>query len=284
MFVIYLFKDAEYPNICKIGYDSNWPEPSQKAKKVIRFEQARSHNPREVIIYGIWSYQTKEAMKEAEKKIHAILGPYRRTIAHGREWFDISCQAAVCKIMGAGIVDEEPSLVQKPLPMDRAMPYDDWRDPSDLYKGEVYKRLLWVFQEDSDQSRIKVIHSPLFDTCYRYAFTYNPFPVYLVAAFHHPFSPEGPTNKLRTGNEAVENCWQLIIADKEYGPGIEATNVGWLRKGATLSWIARKAQTCGLVPYNLLQPKPVYVRPSDPQIPSIPVGDCWTKRVRPQQI
>lgn len=284
MFVVYIFGDAEYPNICKIGYDSNWPEPPQKAKKVIRYEQARSHNPREVIIHGIWVYETKEAMKDAEKKMHALLGPYRRTVAHGREWFDVSCQNAVQKIKETGIVDSQPSSTPQPSPMDRAMPYDDWRDPSDVYKGEVYKRLLWVFQEDNDQNRIKVIHSPLFDTCYRYAFTYNPFPVYLVAAFHHPFHPKFPTKQLRVGNETVEKCWHEIVSDNEYGPGISATHVGWLRKGATLAWVAQKAQSSGLVQYDLQQPKPACVRPSDAQIPSIAVGDKWVKRVRMQHI
>ncbi len=284
MFVIYLFRDAEYPEICKIGYDSNWPEPPQKAKKVIRFEQARSHNPRDVTIYGIWVYETKEVMKEAEKKIHTLLSPHRRTVAHGREWFDISSQDAVRRIIAAGIADTEPLSTPQPLPMDRVMPYDDWREPSDVYKGEVYKRLLWVFQENSDQNRIKVIHSPLFDTCYRYAFTYNPFPVYLVAAFHHPFHPAFPTRQLQVGNESVEMCWREIVGDKEYGPGISATNVGWLRKGATLEWVARKAQSHGLVQYDLLQPKPACMRPSDSQIPSIAVGESWVKRVRQHKV
>jgi len=280
MDVIYVFGNSEYPNMCKIGYDSKWPSPSEKAKDRIRFEQARSHNPRNIIIHGIWAFDSKEKMKEVEKKIKKLLLPYRRTESHGNEWFDLSHQDAAAKIYASGIVNDKLQQTPPPQPMDREMPYDDWREPKDVYKGEVYKRLLWVFQEDSPQKRIKVIHSPLFDTCYRYAFTYNPFQVFLVAAYHHPLFPQGPTYELREGNILVESCWKQIVSDKTYGPGLMATNVGWLNEGANLDWVYAQATSCGLVPFNLLQPKPACVRPSDPQIPSIAVGDKWIKRVR----
>jgi len=281
MYTIYIFGSKGLDDICKIGYDSNWPAASEKAKKTIRFEQSRSHNPREILIHGIWAFDTKEEMKDAEKKIHLALHPYQRTAAHGREWFDLGHKEAIHKIVSSGAVQAGPMQVPHPQPVDRAMPYDDWRDPKDVYKGQVYKRLLWVFQEDSPDRRIKVIHSPLFDTCYKYAFTYNPFPVFLVAAFHHPLLPSEPTMELREGNLQVESCWQQIVADETHGPGLDATNVGWLNEGATVDWIREQAESHGLVGYDLLQPKPGCVRPQDPQLtPPIPVGGTWLKRVR----
>lgn len=280
MHVIYIFGDSEHGDLCKIGYDGNWPDTSEKAKKVIRYEQARSHNPREVQVHGIWLFDSGAKMKEAEKRIHAALYGYRRMESHGREWFNISCREAVKKILQSGAVHSEPLSVPPPIPMDRPLPYDDWRDPGDVYKGEVYKRLLWVFREDSPSGRFKVIHSPLYDTCYRYAFTYNPFPVYLVAAYHHSFAPAVPCLELREGNEVVQACWKEIVSDKTHGPGLMAVNVGWLNQGAILEWISRKAVTYGLVFYDLRQPKPACMRPRDPQITPINAGESWLKRVR----
>lgn len=125
-----------------------------------------------------------------------------------------------------------------------------------------------------------MIHSTLYDTCYKYAFTYNPFPVYLVAAYHHPFLPSGPTHRLRAGNLPVESCWERIVSDEAHGPGLMATNVGWLNEGATLDWVSGQATSRGLVSYDLRQTKPACVRPRDAQITPIQVGETWLKRVR----
>ena len=131
MYVIYIFGDSEHPAMCKIGYDSNWPQTPEMAKKVIRFEQARSHNPRNVDVHGIWVFDSKDKMKEVEKKIHSILQRDRRTETHGKEWFNISCRDAVKKIVESGAVDSEPRKVPPPIPMDRQLPYDDWREMDD---------------------------------------------------------------------------------------------------------------------------------------------------------
>jgi len=269
--VVYILGDIEHPEMIKIGYNSKWP---------VRYEQVRSHNPRNVIVHGIWIYNSKDEIKTVEKKIHSALSKYHRTDTYGKEWFNIGYLAAVEKIISSGIVTTMPTQDQSPKIQVREMPYDDWRNPSDLYKNEVYKRLLWVFQEDSPQKRIKVIHSPLFDTCYKYAFTYNPFHVHLVAAYHDSFFPTGPTVEMRKGNVQVESCWQQIVSDEKFGPGIKATSVGWLNNGTTLDWVAEQAFKCGLKPYDLAQPKPGCVRPQDGQITTIPVGGTWLQRVR----
>jgi len=272
--VVYILGDVEYPEMIKIGYNSDWPT---------RFEQVRSHNPRGIVVHGIWVYNSRDEIKRVESRIHSCLIAYQRKNAHGREWFDISYAEALQKILAEGIVDSLPRQDPSPQIQPRDMPYDDWRHPSDVYKAEVYKRLLWVFQEDSPQKRIKVIHSPLFDTCYKYAFTYNPFPVYLVAAYCNPLWPGGPTMEMRKGNDIVEACWKDIVSDELYGPGLLATNVGWLNKEATVQWVNEQAVCHGLVPYDLLQPKPRFVRPQDGQIKPIPAGETWLKRVRPIQ-
>jgi hypothetical protein len=271
MNAVYMLGDAEHPEMIKVGFNSDWPT---------RFEQVRSHNPRNVIVHGIWIFNSKDEIKEVESRIHSTLGQHHRKNTHGKEWFDIGYQEALEKIITSGIVGSLPQQDQSPQTKNREMPYDDWRNPSDLYKKEVYKRLLWVFQEDSPQKRIKVIHSPLFDTCYKYAFTYNPFPVYLVAAYHHPLFTNGPSHDMRAGNIQVESCWRQIVSDEEHGPGFMATNVGWLNKEATIEWVREQACSRGLVTYDLLQPKPGYVRPQDGQIKPIPVGETWLKRVR----
>lgn len=271
MNVVYVLGDIEYPEMIKIGYNSDWPT---------RFEQVRSHNPRKVIVHGIWIFESKDEIKRVERNIHSCLIQNHRENTHGKEWFDISYPEALEKILSSGIVESLPQQDASPNIKQREMPYDDWRNPSDIYKKEIYKRLLWIFQEDSPQQRIKVIHSPLSDTCFKYAFTYNQFPVYLVAAYHHPFFPEGPTPKLREGNNLVESCWKHIVSNDENGPGLMATNVGWLNKGAPLEWVGEKSMSYGLIPYDLLQPKPACIRPQDGQIKPIPVGGNWIKRVR----
>jgi len=271
MNVVYILGDIEHPEMIKIGFNSTWPT---------RYEQVRSHNPRNIIVHGIWIYDSKEEIKAIEKNIHSILAQYHRTDCHGKEWFNLGFNEAVKRIMSAGIVQTLPSQDQSPQIQKREMPYDDWRHPEDLYKKEVYKRLLWVFQEESLQKRIKVIHSPLFDTCYKNPFTYNPFHVHLVAAYHHPLSPTGPTFEMREGNDQVELCWQLIVSNEKHGPGLKATNVGWLNKGSTLEWVADQATSHGLVPYDLFQPKPGCVRPQDDRCKMILLGETHLKRVR----
>jgi hypothetical protein len=271
MNVVYMIGDIEHPDLTKIGYNSDWPT---------RYEQVRSHNPRDIVVHGVWVFDSKEEIRQVERKIHLELSQFHRKCTHGNEWFDINHEKVVEKVISAGIVKSRPLQDPSPKVRKRDLPYDDWRHPSDVYKNEIYKRLLWVFREESPQQRIKVIHSPLFDTCYKYAFTYNPFPVYLVAAYHHPFFPDSPSIELRAGNEQVEACWRRIVSDHANGPGLMATNVGWLNKNSTIGWVAEQAHAQGLVRYDLLQPKPRCVRPKDGQIPPTPLGGTWLKRVK----
>ncbi|MDF1556154.1 MAG: hypothetical protein P1P84_23995 [Deferrisomatales bacterium] len=263
MQVLYVLGDAGYPQFSKVGYDSEWPT---------RYQQALSHNPRGITVSGLWKFRTKPELREAERRAKQTLAGFKRTVCHGAEWFDLSGDDVHRALVHAGVVEGEGLPRTAPRLPSRDLPYDDWRKISDDYKGQVYRRLLWVFREETPQNRIKVIHSPLYDTCYRYAFTYNPFPVFLAAAYRHPAVADGPTPVLRKGNERVMQVWEKIVQDPSFGPGIAARNVGWLAEGTTEQRVEEVARDAGLESYDLGQAKPRDVRPRDSQVSPIAPG------------
>jgi hypothetical protein len=262
MQVLYVFHDAGVPNACKIGLNRDsgayaWP---------YRFMQARAHTPREIHVAAAWDLSSAPALIDAERRAKAHLKSHRRTACHGSEWFDTPADEMVRQLA-------ELLKLGKPFLRDRdpevglvnGLPYDDWRERSDLYKGEVWRRYLWVHGEDGPVRRYKVIHSPLYDIAYKYAFTYNPYPVYLVAAYQHPVRTDGPSPSLSPGNRAVQAVWEQIVSDKSFAIAPDLPQVGWLNETAILADIDRFARSRGLVHHDLRSPKPTCARPRDSQ-------------------
>jgi hypothetical protein len=112
----------------------------------------------------------------------------------------------------------------------------------------------------------------MYDIAYQYAFTYNPHPVYLVAAFEHQLSTNGPSASLSAGNCHVQTVWEEIVGSSGFAKAPDAPQVGWLNTGISLSDIAEYVTARGLVRYDLRKPKPPCARPRDSQAKQIPHG------------
>lgn len=262
MQVLYIFHDVGVPNACKIGLNRNsgsyaWP---------YRFMQARSHTPRELRVAAAWDLGSEAMLTEAERSAKAHLKSARRTISHGSEWFDVAPDEMVHRLTEFLSLGKPFLRNQDPrIGLVNGLPYDDWRERSDTYKGHVWKRFLWVHGEDGPTRRYKVIHSPLFDIAYKYAFTYNPFQVYLVRAFQHPVCSDGPSASLSPGNRRVQDIWEEMVGDRRFAAAPDLPQVGWLNETITLADIEQFVSARGLVPYDLHQPKPTCARPRDSQ-------------------
>jgi len=262
--MIYIFRDRGVAGCVKIGRDTAWPK---------RLEQARCHTPRGIEAVACWRFDgaTTTALNEAERRAQAGLP---RRPGDTREWFDVGADEAVRALSTR--FGRAPDL-REPTP--DLGDYDDWRS-----KGmNRWRFRLWLFVEASPEARLKVIYSCLNDTIYRYAFTYNPFPVYLVDAWELvddlPAAPH--STAFLEHNARVEAAWAEIVARQACG--VPASSVGWLAAGTDPAVLARELAGRGFVPYRLDRPKPADARLRDPSLnPPTPVGAVPPQgRVRP---
>lgn len=276
MEVVSIFRDEGVADECKIGYNggsgrNGWP---------FRFQKAQSHSPRPIKLVAAWDLQSSAAMKAAESDAKKALEKWRRKVCHGTEWFDLPPDEMIaqlkklCRLPAPFLLNEDPKTE-----LYDGLPYDDWRERSDKYKGQVWKRYLWVHQEKikipetgKKESRLKVIHSPCYDTAFRYAFTYNPWPVYLVGAYGHPDNCSGSGIDLSHGNRAVQAVWEEVIAAPIFSGNPMSYQVGWLKYGVTRAELDRYVQALGLMPVDLETPKPSCARPRDSQVAPIAHG------------
>lgn len=205
--MIYVFRDRGTTGCVKIGKDTSWPQ---------RLKQARCHTPRGIEVVACWRFDGASTATLNEMERRAQVGIPRRA-GDVREWFDVEAEEAVSLL--AKRFAREPDLRNLAPKLEA---YDDWRS-----KGmHQWRFRLWLFQEDSPEQRIKLIYSCLNDTIYRYAFTYNPFPVYLAAAWEIneqlPAAPH-PT-AFRDHNARVETAWAGVVT--RHGRG--ARGLSWL--------------------------------------------------------
>lgn len=262
--MVYVLRDRGVPGCVKVGKDTAWPK---------RLEQARCHTPRGIEAVACWRFDgaTTAALNEAER--HAQAGLPRRP-GDAREWFDLGADEAVKSLRAR--FGRVPDL-HDPTP--RLGDYDDWRS-----KGmQSWRFRLWLFVEASPEMRLKLVYSCLNDTIYRYTFTYNPFPVYLAAAWELadelPAAPH--PSAFREHNARVEVAWAGIVA--RHGRDVPAASVGWLAADVDPAVLARELVGRGFVPYRLDRPKPVDARARDPSLnPPTPIGVVPPQgRVRP---
>lgn len=167
-YALYFFTDPGVPGACKIGKDENRPS---------RYKQARCHSPRGIIVSAVFGFAGKAELTAAERAAHRLL-PFHRRPGDVKEWFDLPAAAAIDKLIAAGILDPRnagPASVP-PLPASARL-YDDWRDHRPAVAG--FRWQLWLFAEASPERRLKLTYGALHDTAFRYAFTYNPWPVRL---------------------------------------------------------------------------------------------------------
>lgn len=264
MNVLYVFRDAGVPGAAKLGYNAG---QSKTVQWPCRYKQARSHTPRPIHVAAAWDLGSAN-VRTLESCAKKRLETWKRPNC-GDEWFDLPADE---------LVERVTRILSLPRPFlrneDPPVPvYDDWRELKDTYKGQVWRRYLWIHGEDGPERRFKVIHSPDYDTAFRYAFTYNPYPVRLVAAYEHPSPAGAPSVLMSHGNREVEAVWERMMNDPHFADRPDAPQVGWLKPGISLHEIDAHIRSTGLIRFDLRQPKPPCAKPRTSQIkPPIPHG------------
>jgi hypothetical protein len=270
MNVLYVFRDPGAPNAFKIGYNSD----SKQYPWPFRYRQAQSHSPRQIEVAAAWNIAgDRSALRRLETAAKNHFSPQRRTACDVNEWFDVAPDEGIAEL-GRKFCLGPPFVRHAVLNLSLwdGLPYDDWRERRHLYKGQTWQRLIWIFAEDAAERRLKAIHTVSYDTVYRYAFTYNPHRVFLIAAYQFPTSALGPGPHLALGNRKVEAAWNELVADPRFCGAPLSSQVGWLNSGVTLSDVDRLLRFRGLEHFDLTQPKPSCMRPRDSQIEPIAHG------------
>ncbi len=247
--VVYVLREKSVAKPLKIGTDTKWP---------LRFRAAASHTPRDLEAAAIWSLPGAEAARVLDATFRRAL---TRSVYATRalEWYDLTLDEAVRQVEpmlpGGSTLTLAPAIPS----LGRAL-WDDWREIRPKYRS--YRWRTWIFQEDSPERRVKVSYGALYDTHFRYAFTYNPWPVFLVGGMEHP---QGTT-----ANDGVADAWTDLVCS--LGRGSMERAVGWLRPGVEPAEAAAFLATRSLVPFSLSRPKPVDAPARESSINAIAYG------------
>ncbi|MDF1586216.1 GIY-YIG nuclease family protein [Marinimicrococcus flavescens] len=250
--VIYVFADPGVPGACKIGKDTRWP---------YRYKQARCHTPRPIAIEGVFTFDDKDALGAAEKRIRQVLGGCRRP-GDVNEWFDLPAAEAIARLQKAGILGSRNLREAMAPRLSRSgLLYDDWREQGKA--SQNYRWLIAMFEEQSPERRLKLSYGALHDTAFLYAFTYNPWPVRLVAGFEHgrAVAAEDPGNV--EPNRLLKQAWEEV--QRQFG-SLQSEQVGWLNQGVTSGEVARRLAALDVHPFPLDRPKPPGARLRDASI------------------
>jgi hypothetical protein len=246
--VIYIVRDARLGDCCKIGSDSTWPK---------RLRQAQSHSPGGIDLVAAWRFATAQVQELRTLEQQARNGLKPRLEADGTEWVSAKPMMAVEHVERA--FRRPPDLVDMPSSLGR--PYDDWRSLKDDINGIIYRRRIWVFEEQSSQRRVKIIHSIHFDGFYYYAFTWNPYKVRLRAAFEAPLDFGGPDVRWTPSNARMVSVWAETL--RRFGADPDQRCCGWLPEGVRLISVLEFLSKQGLRAYDLDQPKRADTPPKD---------------------
>ena len=252
---IYIMAEAGNQDYCKIGKDSNWP---------FRFKQAHSHNHKKMEVVAAWHFTGLTNSDIIGLEAVAQNGLSRLSDAVVSEWYAINPLEAV-RVLTERFKRRPDDLDSPEVPI-----YNDWGEPNCTKKGNTYKSRIWIFSEDVPDGRVKISHGILFDTNYRYNFTYNPRPVYLRFAVELPESFGGPSPLLERNNEIIQHLWEK--ATVKFGEGPDRHALGWLNDGVKLQEVIAFFINNDLVPYDLTSPKPEDARPKDPSVNEIQYG------------
>jgi hypothetical protein len=252
---IYIISEKNNGTYCKIGKDSNWP---------FRYKQALSHNPHSLSVNAAWHFPTYSSQQLIELESSAQAGLTKLDGAIVTEWYAVKPQKAV----------EELTKRFKRQPDESSSPnvpiYNDWGEPNDTKGGITYKSRIWVYSEDVPNGRVKITHGILFDTNFKYNFTYNPRPVYLRCCYEWPVSYGGPSPLLQRDNAIIQSVWDE--ATRNFGDGPEKHALGWLKQGVCIPDVVSFMVGKGLIPFDLTAPKPADARPKDPSVGAIAIG------------
>lgn len=242
MSLIYVFSDKGLPGACKIGTSSTLES---------RYRQARSHTPRGITAEAFFDLGSSDAARAAEAAAKRALSAFRR-LGDATEWFDLEPGLAIDHLLAlpefatARLRKEAPKL----KPSDRL--YDDWREARPQFQD--YKWRLFLFEEQSAERRLKLSYGVLYETAYRYVFTYNPYPVRVIAGFEDPGAPEQQSHANRSVNLRMVTAWESV--QEEVG-SLVAEEVGWLKQGVSAALVAVLLSRHGFLPFDLFRPKPL---------------------------
>ncbi len=265
MVSFYFLEDEQVPGATKVGKDTAWPS---------RFKQARCHSPGRIRARAVIRLpEASRALQgELDGLVNGALAMFRRDVAfHGigvREWYDLPWESALQRVrvlgqFAAAEVAIDPDIQLPPSQLD----YEDWRD-----RGHRDRRWrLFVFQVRDMQEatghphigRFKVAAGSLYDTAYRYNFTYCPFPVVLVGGFES-------AAPIQDNNRSVIEAWREMVM--RHGPGETGQPMGWLVPGVDRTTISEIAHKYGLAAFPLDRPKPSDARVKDPSVSETPIG------------
>jgi hypothetical protein len=116
-----------------------------------------------------------------------------------------------------------------------------------------YRWQVWLFREESPEQRLKLAYGVLHDTAFRYAFTYNPWPVRLIAGFEHEHAVAAEDDRSRPLNARLQEARQSV-QERMGAPGSE--QVGWLRPESWSDLVAAHLADFGVRSIPLDRPKP----------------------------
>jgi hypothetical protein len=256
--VIYVMSDLGLPGACKVGKNQAWPS---------RYVQARCHTPRGLRIEGVFGFDGRAAMEEAESAAKRELSHVRR-VGDVVEWFDLAASAAIERLLKAGILRQQDALPMI-VKLSRAERfYDDWREQRSKFLA--FRWRLWLFEEQSPERRLKLSYGALYDTAYRYAFTYNPWPVRLIAGFEHRAGVEDVNLGNEGPNREIRSSWERVQA--AFG-NLASEQVGWLLPSVQPSQVAQRLAADDIHSFRLDRPKPAGAPPRDASLnPPTPIG------------
>jgi hypothetical protein len=266
---VYVFHDPGVPTACKVG---------KSATLISRYKQARAHTPRGIAVNGFFEFSDASTTRGAEAAAHRVLNEVRRE-GDAREWFDVPGHEAIERLLELPEFQGAKQLSITPALKGSAVKYDDWREARSSYNR--YKWRLFLFQEQSAQRSLKLSYGALYATAYSYAFTYNPYPVRLVAGFDDPCAPESVDFRNEEINQGMSRCWQQLQSD--WGDE-ERESVGWLRDGIQPSQVAARLREFGFKAFDLFRPLPSGVLEREASVPQhFPGATLPCARILPAQ-
>ncbi len=264
----YIMEDRAVEGCVKVGKDTSWPK---------RFVQARCHTPGEIHVCAVFILPPSDRSEQdrVDHLVRSALAPFRRNIEiSGRgvqEWYNLSPPDAekhllkIPELRGVPVDKSgNPTLTSKQLD------YEDWRDRG--AKDKRHRAFLFEVVPNRDHNthphvgRIKLVAGSLYDTAYKYNFTYCPFAVELVGGFES-------VDKIADNNKILQDAWKFIVS--KYGKGPDRQPMGWLNPGTTTLEVRKEMERYEFTPFRLSRAKPMDSRVKDPSISKTEIGDTY---------
>jgi len=265
MLTFYVFQDNEVPGSVKIGKDTAWPS---------RYKQARCHTPGNITVQALFQLpdMDRSRQEQLDSLIKAVLQPYARNVSYNGagvlEWYNLDADSAVQKIIQIPEFAEAAISrnVQPVLPVSQH-DYEDWRDRG---KSECRWRAFLFKVVDlpektghSHIGRLKISAGSLYDTAYRYNFTYNPFPAVLIGGFETDLTIE-------ENNQQIMDGWHHVVTSLGNGP--KSQPMGWLQEGVSPDEVKDAMAMYSCKSFPLARQKPGDARPKDPSLGATLIG------------